>query len=204
MWIDHCFIKKQFGIAAPTRLGVPPPITFPSIELKIMNFHSNQHRREIWKMERVQEDALETIYQGYLTNNDNIITVLQQIQDKFGFVPQESVSWFAAKTKIPPAKFYGVITFYSQFHLTPRGKNIVTVCSGTVCHVKGANRIINKLKDDLKLKGDSRTTKDMQFTLENVNCVGACSIAPVVMVNDKVYGKQSPDKMSKNIKLYKE
>jgi NADH:ubiquinone oxidoreductase subunit E len=155
-------------------------------------------------MERVQEDALETIYQGYLSNNDNIITVLQQIQDEFGYVPQESVNWFAKKTKIPPAKFYGVITFYSQFHLTPRGKNIVTVCSGTVCHVKGANRIINKLKDDLKLKGDARTTRDMQFTLENVNCVGACSIAPVVIVNDKVYGKQTSDKMSKNLKLYKE
>jgi len=155
-------------------------------------------------MEKIQEDALESIYQEYLTNNDNIITILQQIQDEFGYVPKESVNWFAEKTNIPSAKFYGVITFYSQFHLTPRGKNIVTVCSGTVCHVKGANRIINKLKDDLKLKGDVRTTRDMQFTLENVNCVGACSIAPVVMVNDKVYGKQSPEKMSTTLKTYKE
>ncbi len=155
-------------------------------------------------MEKAQEEALATIYQAYLINNDNIITVLQQIQETFGYVPEESINWFAEKAKIPAAKFYGVITFYSQFHLTPRGKNIVTVCSGTVCHVKGANRIINKLKDDLKLNGDARTTRDMQFTLENVNCVGACSIAPVVMVNDKVYGKQSPDKMSKTIKNYKE
>jgi NADH:ubiquinone oxidoreductase subunit E len=155
-------------------------------------------------MEKVQEGALQTIYQNYLTNNDNLITLLQQIQNEFGYVPEESVYWFAEKTKIPPAKFYGVITFYSQFHLTPRGKNIVTVCSGTVCHVKGAKRILNRLQDDLKLKGDSRTTRDMQFTLENVNCVGACSIAPVVIVNDKVYGKQSPDKMSKNLKNYKE
>lgn len=155
-------------------------------------------------MEKVQEDALEKIHQGYLDNSESIITVLQLIQDEFGYVPKESIIWFAEKTKIPAAKFYGVITFYSQFHLTPRGKNVVTVCSGTVCHVKGAHRIIDRLKDDLKLKDEGRTTKDMQFTLENVNCVGACSIAPVVMVNDKVYGKQSPDKMSQNIKLYKE
>lgn len=155
-------------------------------------------------METAKEDVLETIYQGYLANNDNLITLLQEIQEEFGYVPEESVNWLARKTRIPPAKFYGVITFYSQFHLTPRGKNIITVCSGTVCHVKGADRITSRLKDDLKLKGDSSTTRDMLFTLDNVNCVGACSIAPVVTVNDRVYGKQSPDKISNNIKMFKE
>jgi NADH:ubiquinone oxidoreductase subunit E len=155
------------------------------------------------KMERVRENALETIYQGYLANNDNFIAVLQQIQEEFGYVPEEAINWLAWRTKIPAAKFYGIITFYSQFHLTPRGKNVVTVCSGTVCHVKGANRIMNRLKGDLKLHGDEQTTGDMQYTLENVNCVGACSIAPVVLVNDKVYGKQSPEKMSKNIRTYR-
>jgi NADH:ubiquinone oxidoreductase subunit E len=88
--------------------------------------------------------------------------------------------------------------------MSPRGKNIVTVCSGTVCHVKGSARIISKLREDLKLRGNEVTTKDGLFTLENVNCVGACSIAPVVIVNEKVYGKMSPDKMLKNLKAYKE
>ena len=155
-------------------------------------------------MENSQIEKLEAIYQESVINDDNIITVLQQIQNEFGYVPEESVEWFAKRANIPASRFYGVITFYSQFHLTPRGKNIVTVCSGTVCHVKGAPRIISKVKDDLRLKEDQQTTKDMLFTVENVNCVGACSIAPVVIVNEKVYGKQSPDKMVKNLKPYKE
>jgi NADH:ubiquinone oxidoreductase subunit E len=155
-------------------------------------------------MEKEQEEKLESIYQKSVAGGDNIITVLQEIQKVFGYVPEDSVTWFSKRLNIPASKFYGVITFYSQFHLTPRGKNIVTVCSGTVCHVKGAPRIIEKLASDLKLKGDVRTTKDKLFTLENVNCVGACSIAPVVIVNEKVYGKQSPDSMVKNLKTYKE
>ncbi len=155
-------------------------------------------------MDKEQEEKLESIYQKSAAGGDNIITVLQEIQKVFGYVPEDSVTWFSKRLNIPASKFYGVITFYSQFHLTPRGKNIVTVCSGTVCHVKGAPRIIEKLAGDLKLKGDDRTTKDKLFTLENVNCVGACSIAPVVIVNEKVYGKQSPDSMVKNLKTYKE
>ncbi|MBM9606470.1 NADH-quinone oxidoreductase subunit NuoE family protein [Desulfopila inferna] len=155
-------------------------------------------------MEKKQEEKLESIYQKSVVGGDNIITILQDIQNEFGYVQEESVEWFAKRSNIPAAKFYGVITFYSQFHLNPRGKNIVTVCSGTVCHVKGAPRIIEKLKSELRLKGDDQTTKDMLFSVENVNCVGACSIAPVVLVNEKVYGKQSPDKMIKNIKKYKE
>jgi len=95
-------------------------------------------------------------------------------------------------------------TSHSQFHLAPRGKNIVTVCAGTVCHVKGAPRIISKIQEDLKLKEDQDTTRDKQFTLERVNCVGACSIAPVVLVNNKVLGKVTPISMVKSLKEYKE
>jgi len=155
-------------------------------------------------MENQMEEVLEGIYQKTIAQGDNIITVLQEIQNEFGYVQEESVNWFSARANIPASKFYGVITFYSQFHLTPRGKNIITVCSGTVCHVKGASRIISRLHDNLKLAGDAATTKDMMFTLENVNCVEACSIAPVVLVNNKVYGKMNPEKISKTLKTYKE
>lgn len=155
-------------------------------------------------MENQMEAVLEGIYQKTIAQGDNIITVLQEIQNEFGYVQEETVHWFSARANIPASNFYGVITFYSQFHLKPRGKNIITVCSGTVCHVKGASRIISRLQDDLKLSGDAATTKDMMFTLENVNCVGACSIAPVVLVNNKVYGKMNPEKTSKTLKTYKE
>ncbi len=155
-------------------------------------------------MEKQMEDVLETIYQKSVANGDNIITILQEMQKNLGYIQEEAVQWFSERTCIPASKFYGVVTFYSQFHLNPRGKNIITVCSGTVCHVKGAPRIIAKLRDELKLKADTPTTKDKMFTLENVNCVGACSIAPVVIVNAKVFGKQNPEKIVKNLQSYKE
>lgn len=155
-------------------------------------------------MEKQMEEVLESIYQKSVAHGDNIITVLQNMQNELGYIQEEAVNWFSRRANIPASQFYGVATFYSQFHLNPRGKNIITVCSGTVCHVKGAQRIITKLKEDLKLKEKEQTTRDMNFTLENVNCVGACSIAPVVIVNEKVFGKQSPDKMVKNIQPYKE
>lgn len=155
------------------------------------------------RMDTETEKILEGIYRKSVARDDNIITILQEIQRELGYIREEAVEWFANKTKIPSSKFYGVTTFYSQFHLNPRGENIITVCSGTVCHVKGAARIYSKLRENLNLKGDVQTSKDMKFTLENVNCVGACSIAPVVIVNEKVFGKQSPEKMVRNIKPYK-
>ncbi|MEE4166338.1 MAG: NAD(P)H-dependent oxidoreductase subunit E [Desulfocapsaceae bacterium] len=155
-------------------------------------------------MEKQTEEILERIYQKSVANDENIITILQDIQNELGYVQEEAVEWFAKKTRIPVARFYGVTTFYSQFHLTPRGKNIVTICSGTVCHVKGAEKITTRIRQDLRLGETTQTTRDMNFTLENVNCVGACSIAPVVIVNDKVFGKQTAEKMLKNLKPYKD
>ncbi|PHR28155.1 MAG: NAD(P)H-dependent oxidoreductase subunit E [Desulfotalea sp.] len=149
-------------------------------------------------------ETLEAIYDRCVANEDNIITVLQEIQKEFGYIQEKVVLWFAERSNIPASKFYGVVTFYSQFHQNPRGKNIVTVCCGTVCHVKGASRIISKIHEDLKLKEGQKTTKDMKFTLERVNCVGACSIAPVVLVNEKVLGKVTPSKMVKSLKAYKD
>ncbi len=148
-------------------------------------------------------ESLEAIYARSVANEDNIITVLQEIQNEFGYIQEEVVTWFSKRSNIPASKYYGVITFYSQFHQNPRGKNIVTVCCGTVCHVKGASRVISKVTDDLKLKEDQNTTRDMLFTLERVNCVGACSIAPVVLINEKVLGKVTPSKMVKSLKEYK-
>ncbi|WP_457577910.1 NADH-quinone oxidoreductase subunit NuoE family protein [Desulfomarina sp.] len=155
-------------------------------------------------MDKQMTETLEAIYEKCVANEDNIITVLQEIQNEFGYVQEEVVNWFAERSNIPPSQYYGVITFYSQFHQNPRGKNIVTVCCGTVCHVKGAPRIIAKAREDLKLKDGQDTTRDMQFTMERVNCVGACSIAPVVLVNEKVFGKVTPSKMVKSLKEYKE
>lgn len=155
-------------------------------------------------MDAQMTETLEALHDKCVANGDNLITMLQEIQGEFGYIQEEVVNWFSERTNIPTSKFYGVVTFYSQFHQKPRGKNIVTVCCGTVCHVKGAPRVISKIQEDLKLKEDQDTTRDMQFTLERVNCVGACSIAPVVLVNEKVLGKVTPSSMVKSLKEYKE
>lgn len=154
-------------------------------------------------MDITKSQQLEEIYGHTFAQGESLIAVLQEMQNSFGYVDEEAVAWLARRSRISAATIYGVISFYSQFHLSPRGKNIITVCCGTVCHVKGAGRVIDSLRKELRLKNGENTTKDRLFTLETVNCVGACSIAPVVTVGDKVYGKQTPDKMLKNLQLYK-
>lgn len=151
-------------------------------------------------MEKSTVEKLEKIHCRFRKTNDNIIAVLQDIQSEFKYIPEETVYWFSRKTGIAASKFYGVITFYSQFHTRPRGENIITVCCGTVCHVKGNQRIITRLRGELGLKGDEDTTRDGRFTLEKVACVGACSIAPVSLINSDVYGNLTPDKMIKQLK----
>jgi NADH:ubiquinone oxidoreductase subunit E len=132
----------------------------------------------------------------------SVISILQDMQEVFGYVREDAVEWFSKKLNIPASSFFGVATFYSQFYLKPRGKNIVTACCGTACHVKGSGGIINRMRADLAVADGEHTTSDGQFTLENVACVGACSIAPVVIVNKKVYGGVTPEKASDILKDY--
>lgn len=149
------------------------------------------------------EKTLEKILREYRANEGNLISILQDIENAFGFIPEDAVNWFSVNLDIPPSRFFGVVTFYSQFHLTPRGKNIITACCGTACHVKGSERLINGVKKELDLSDGEDTTKDKEFTIEKVNCVGACSIAPVFIVNKKVHGKSSADKLIKEIRSLK-
>jgi len=143
------------------------------------------------------------ILDEHRASEGNLITLLQDIQTEFGYVPEEAVEWFSRELDIPASRFYGVCTFYSQFYLAPRGKNIITACCGTACHVKGSERLIDRLRKELGLPDNEDTTQDMSFTLEKVNCVGACSIAPVIIINKKVHGKASSDKLLKEIRSMK-
>ncbi|MEN8190605.1 MAG: NAD(P)H-dependent oxidoreductase subunit E [Thermodesulfobacteriota bacterium] len=148
-------------------------------------------------------EKLEKIYQRYLASEGNCISVLQDIQAEFGYLPRETVRWFSKRSGIPESRFFGIATFYTQFHLKPRGKNIITACCGTVCHVKGGHRVIARIHDELKLKEGQETTRDKLFTLEKVNCIGACSIAPVVVINKKVGGMMTPGKIARELKQYR-
>jgi NADH:ubiquinone oxidoreductase subunit E len=150
----------------------------------------------------MNEKKCEAVLKKYKEEKGSIISILQDVQEAFGYVPEDVVFWFSEKLNIPASNFFGVVTFYAQFYLKPRGKNIITACCGTACHVKGAEPIINRMRADLAIAEGEDTTADGQFTLESVACVGACSIAPVLSVNKKVYGSMSRDKASRILKGY--
>jgi len=155
-------------------------------------------------MQFLMEKNLEKIYADYVKHEGNIISLLQDIQSEFGYIPEDAVNWLSKRLDIPASRFFGITTFYAQFHLAPRGKNIITTCCGTACHVKGSERLINGLVKELDLPEGESTTMDRQFTAEKVNCVGACSIAPVVIINDKIHGKMTTDNLMKEIRKLKD
>jgi NADH:ubiquinone oxidoreductase subunit E len=150
------------------------------------------------------ERKLEGIIARYYENEGNLISILQDLESEFGYLREDAIFWISERLDVPPAKFYGIATFYAQFHLKPRGKNIITACCGTACHVKGSERLINSLVKELGIPDGEETSEDLKFTVEKVNCVGACSIAPVIIVNKTVHGKVTPDKLMKEMKTLKE
>jgi len=149
------------------------------------------------------KDKLDNIIEVYKRDEGNVISLLQDIQHDFGYIPQGAVAYISENLDIPLSKFYGVATFYSQFYLKPRGENVITACCGTACHVKGSERLINSLIKELEIPTGDDTSEDRKFTVEKVNCVGACSIAPVVIINREVHGKMSADGLMKEIKKLK-
>ncbi|KJR43330.1 NADH dehydrogenase (Ubiquinone) 24 kDa subunit [Candidatus Magnetoovum chiemensis] len=149
-------------------------------------------------------DVLDNIVNDYYENEGSVISVLQQVQAEYNYLPEDAINYLSEKLNIPASSFYGVATFYSQFYLTPRGKNIITLCCGTACHVKGSEKLINRIKEDLSLHGNEETSADGLFTLEKVACVGACSIAPVAIINKKVHGHSTISKLLKQLKNLKE
>lgn len=131
----------------------------------------------------------------------DLIPILQQIQDAYGYLPQNVLNEITAGTRIPLSKIYGVVTFYSQFSLEPRGKHTIKVCTGTACHIKGATDIKKKITEVLQIN-EGETTKDYKFTYEPVACVGTCFLAPVMMIDDRYYGKLTTEKTEATLKSY--
>jgi NADH-quinone oxidoreductase subunit E len=139
---------------------------------------------------------------GY-NQDSNLIAILQQSQDIYGYLPKIALKEISRLTDIPLTRIFGVVTFYSQFTLIPRGKHAIKVCSGTACHVKGADDVKQKMKDILNVS-EGETTPDYQFTLETVACIGTCFLAPVMMIDEKYFGKLTADKASDIVQKYSE
>lgn len=143
------------------------------------------------------------IFKHYPANDrSNLIAILQQIQDEYGYLPEEALQDVASFLCMPVSGVYGVATFYNQFRLTPLGKNVIRVCRGTACHVKNSANILTALESELNIVAGG-TTRDKLFTLETVACIGACSIAPVININEEYYGRISVKEIPKIIKKYK-
>ncbi|MEZ4387065.1 MAG: NADH-quinone oxidoreductase subunit NuoE [Candidatus Krumholzibacteriia bacterium] len=131
------------------------------------------------------------------------IPVLQAIQTTLGYLPPESFDVIERECGIPAARAYGVATFYAQFRTTPVGKHLIKVCDGTACHVKGSETIVTALRDHLGLEGEADTTDDMLFTVEEVACLGCCSLAPVLMVGSVTYGNLNVEKTREILDEYR-
>ena len=147
---------------------------------------------------------LDPIFDAYKhVERGALIPVLQAAQEAYGYLPAPVLEEIAVRLNVPISQIYGVVTFYAQFHLEPRGKHVVRTCQGTACHVRNASRILESLRNTLGV-GPGGTTEDLQFTLETVACIGACSLAPVMMVDHDTHGRLKPDLVPKILENYRD
>lgn len=140
------------------------------------------------------EDFMNKIFGIYLPVKDNLIQILNEVQDEYGYIPELAQKRISEFLKIPMAEIYGVITFYSRFTLEPKGKYTISICLGTACYVKGSQKILDRLQERLKI-GPGETTEDGMFSIDKTRCVGACGLAPVFTVNGEVYGRATVKKL---------
>jgi NADH-quinone oxidoreductase subunit E len=138
-------------------------------------------------------DKVCEIIDKYEYNENKLIPILQEVQDVYRYLPQEVMSFVATTLGISSAKVFGVASFYAHFTLKPTGKYVIKICDGTACHVKKSTHILDALRDRLGLEGEENTTKDMLFTIEMVSCLGACGLAPAIVINDDVHGLMTPE-----------
>lgn len=148
-----------------------------------------------------QEAELRAVIAAHKDLDGALMPILQKAQAIYGYLPLEVQQIISDEMQIPLAKIYGVVTFYSQFSLEPKGKYQISVCLGTACYVKGSGEVYDKLKEVLDIK-DGKCTPDGKFSLEACRCIGACGLAPVMMINDEVYGRLTPDEIPAILKKY--
>ena len=155
-------------------------------------------------LDQIYYDKADEIIEMHGANQASLISIIQDIQSEYRYLPPELLSYVAKKIGITEAKAYSVATFYENFSFDPKGKYVIKVCDGTACHVRKSTAILDALRKELGLSGEKVTTDDMLFTLETVSCLGACGLAPVIMVNETVHPAMTPDKVKELIKNLRE
>jgi len=141
------------------------------------------------------------IEEDFDNNKENLIMILQNVQKRYNYLPDPALVHVSQKMEVPLSEIYGVGTFYKTFSMKPRGRNIISVCLGTACHVRGSYNVGEYIQEILKIK-EGETTEDGRFTLEAVRCIGCCSHGPVIKVNDDIYSGISPEKVRDILELY--
>jgi NADH-quinone oxidoreductase subunit E len=152
-------------------------------------------------MDRKMAKELKEILESFEQHRDSLIPLLQGVQGKLGYIPEETVEDIAQYLDISQASIYGVATFYTQFKFTRPGDHLVRICLGTACHVRGGSQIMDELSRHLGISA-GQTTPDYSFSLERVACFGSCALSPVIVVDDKVYGRMTPKKLKRILKEY--
>lgn len=147
-------------------------------------------------------DELETFINNLETTKGTLIEILHKAQNIFGYLPRDVQLYIARKLGIPGSEVFGVVSFYSYFTTKPRGKHTISVCMGTACFVRGSDKIIERLKEKLGIESNE-ITEDGLFTLKDVRCIGACGLAPVMMIDDKVYGRVKEEELDDIINSYR-
>jgi NADH-quinone oxidoreductase subunit E len=148
--------------------------------------------------------VLDRAIEEFGSDEKSLIAILQAAQESYRYLPKEIFPYLAEKLNVSQAKIFGVVTFYENFSMEQKGKYVIKVCDGTACHVRHSIPVLNELKNQLGLKDGQKTTEDLLFTVETVSCLGACGLAPVMMVNETVYSAMTPEKVREVIKSIKE
>jgi len=153
-------------------------------------------------VDKIDYKGLDAILEKYAKDKGTLIPIMQEVQNIYNYLPKAALEYISKKTEIPIAEIYGVVTFYSLFHLNPRGKYIIRCCQGTACHVRGGSGILNALEAQLGIKA-GETTPDGRFTLETVACLGACGLAPVMQIDEDTHGRMTPETVAPILAEYK-
>ena len=147
------------------------------------------------------DEKLEKIAKKYKNVEGGIISALHEVQDTYGYISSTAQKYLSKELNVPMSEIYGIITFYSRFSLVPKGKYNIQVCMGTACYVKGSEKVLNRFKEKLGIK-EGETTSDGKFSIESVRCIGACGLAPAIVINEEVYGKMDEKKVDELIEKY--
>ena len=164
---------------------------------------------EVGLSEKVQVVEVEIDYmeldniieEEFSNDQENLIMIIQAIQRRYNYLPRPALTYLSTKIGVPLSQIYGVATFYSTFSLEPRGRNIISICLGTACHVRGGERVRERIVDALDI-GDRETTEDQRYTLETVRCIGCCSLGPVVKINEDMHGHISSGQVDNILDRY--